>query len=47
MRALTTIADSVRQIERCRYPTDLFSAVPADSGVILDVYRSVWIRDTV
>jgi len=38
---------SVRQIERCRYPSGLYSAVPPDSGVIVPIYRSVWIRDTI
>ncbi len=38
---------SLRQIERCRYPSGLYSAVPPDSAVIIPVYRSVWIRDTI
>jgi GH15 family glucan-1,4-alpha-glucosidase len=38
---------SLRQIERCRCPSGLYRAVPADSGVIVPVYRDVWIRDTV
>jgi GH15 family glucan-1,4-alpha-glucosidase len=42
-----SVAGSLAQIERCRYPTGLYSAVPADSQVIVDVYRSIWIRDTV
>jgi len=41
------VEDSLRQIERCRCPSGLYRAVPADSGVIVPVYRSVWIRDTV
>jgi GH15 family glucan-1,4-alpha-glucosidase len=41
------VARSLEQIERCRYPTGLYSAVPADSDVLLDLYRSVWIRDTI
>jgi GH15 family glucan-1,4-alpha-glucosidase len=39
--------ESLRQIERCRCPSGLYCAVPADSGVIVPVYRDVWIRDTV
>jgi GH15 family glucan-1,4-alpha-glucosidase len=42
-----SVAGSLAQIERGRYPTGLYSAVPADSQVIIDVYRSVWIRDTI
>ena len=38
---------SLRQIERCRYPTGLYSAVPPDSEVIVPIYRSMWIRDTI
>ena len=38
------IAQSLSQIERCRYPSGLYSAVPADSPVKVDIYRSVWIR---
>jgi GH15 family glucan-1,4-alpha-glucosidase len=41
------IEESLRQIERCRCPSGLYRAVPADSGVIVPVYRDVWIRDTV
>src|SRR5690349_13284503 len=37
---------SLEQIERCRYASGLYSAVPPDSSVLLDLYRSVWIRDT-
>jgi phosphorylase kinase alpha/beta subunit len=39
--------DSLSHIERCRYDTGLYSAVPADSEVALPIYRNVWIRDTV
>ena len=39
--------DSLRQIERCRYPSGLYSAVPADSPLRLDIYSAVWIRDTI
>src|SRR5215207_7831422 len=38
---------SIEQIERSRYLTGLYSAVPPDSDVIVDVYRSVWIRDSI
>jgi isomaltose glucohydrolase len=41
------VEDSVRQIARCRYPSGLYSAVPADSAVRLDIYSAVWIRDTI
>jgi GH15 family glucan-1,4-alpha-glucosidase len=41
------IARSLGQIERCRYPSGLYSAVPADSPVKIDLYRSVWIRDSI
>ncbi len=41
------VEESLRQIERCRCPSGLYRAVPADSGVIVPVYRNVWIRDTV
>jgi GH15 family glucan-1,4-alpha-glucosidase len=41
------IQDSLRQIERCRYPSGLYSAVPADSPSRLDIYSAVWIRDTI
>jgi GH15 family glucan-1,4-alpha-glucosidase len=41
------VARSLEQIERCRYPTGLYSAVPTDSEVLVDLYRSVWIRDTI
>ena len=41
------IEESLRQIERCRCPSGLYRAVPADSGVIVPVYRDVWIRGTV
>lgn len=41
------IEANLAQIERCRYPTGLFSAVPPDSRVMLDLYRNVWLRDTV
>lgn len=41
------IEDSLRQIERCRYPNGLYSAVPADSPLRLDIYSAVWIRDTI
>jgi GH15 family glucan-1,4-alpha-glucosidase len=42
-----SIDESLRQIERCRYRSGLYAAVPPDSSVILPVYRNVWIRDTV
>jgi GH15 family glucan-1,4-alpha-glucosidase len=38
---------SLAQIERCCYPSGLYSAVPPDSEVMLPLYRNVWIRDTV
>lgn len=41
------IEESLRQIERCRYPSGLYSAVPAESAVKVPVYESVWLRDTV
>jgi GH15 family glucan-1,4-alpha-glucosidase len=41
------VEESLTQIGRCRYPSGLFSAVPADSRVKLDLYRNVWIRDTI
>jgi len=41
------IEESLRQIERCRYPSGLYSAVPPDSTVIVPLYRNVWIRDTI
>ena len=41
------IAANLAQIERCRYPSGLYSAVPADSPVKVDLYRNVWIRDTI
>jgi GH15 family glucan-1,4-alpha-glucosidase len=41
------VASSLEQIQRCRYPTGLYSAVPPDSDVLVDLYRSVWIRDTI
>lgn len=41
------IDDSLRQIERCRYPSGLYSAVPPDSDVMLALYANVWIRDSV
>jgi GH15 family glucan-1,4-alpha-glucosidase len=41
------IAANMAQIERCRYPSGLFSAVPPDSPVKVDLYRNVWIRDTI
>jgi GH15 family glucan-1,4-alpha-glucosidase len=41
------IAANMAQIERCRYPSGLFSAVPPDSPVKVDLYRNVWIRDSV
>jgi GH15 family glucan-1,4-alpha-glucosidase len=41
------VEESFRQIERCRYPSGLYSAVPAESGVKVPVYASVWLRDTV
>ena len=41
------VDESLRQIERCRYPTGLYSAVPQDSLVRLPLYSSVWIRDTI
>lgn len=43
----TSIDASLWQIERCRYPTGLFSAVPPDSTVKVDLYRNVWIRDSI
>ena len=41
------IEDSLRQIERCRYRSGLYSAVPAESDAKVPVYASVWLRDTV
>jgi len=41
------IEESLRQINRCRCQSGLYSAVPADSQVIVPLYRNVWIRDTV
>lgn len=41
------IEDSLRQIERCRYASGLYSAVPAESEVKVPLYANVWIRDTV
>jgi GH15 family glucan-1,4-alpha-glucosidase len=41
------IEASLCQIERCRYPSGLYSAVAPDSSVIIPLYRSVWLRDTV
>lgn len=41
------IAANLAQIERCRYPSGLYSAVPPESSVKVDVYRNVWIRDTI
>lgn len=41
------IEDSLTQIERCRYQSGLYSAVPSDSTVRLDIYSAVWIRDTI
>jgi GH15 family glucan-1,4-alpha-glucosidase len=41
------IEESLRQIERCRCLSGLYRAVPADSRVIVPLYRNVWIRDTV
>ncbi len=41
------VEQSLTQIERCRYPSGLYSAVPADSTVMVPIYRSVWIRDTI
>jgi GH15 family glucan-1,4-alpha-glucosidase len=38
---------SLAEIERCRYPSGLYSAVPSDSEVMLPLYRNVWIRDTI
>ena len=38
---------SIAQIERCRYPSGLYSAVPVDSSVKVPIYTSVWIRDTI
>jgi len=43
----TRIAANLAQIDRCRYASGLYSAVPADSAVKVDVYRNVWIRDTI
>jgi GH15 family glucan-1,4-alpha-glucosidase len=40
------IEHSLAQIERCRLPNGLYSAVPADSDERLDIYSAVWIRDT-
>jgi GH15 family glucan-1,4-alpha-glucosidase len=44
---LMEIEESLRQIERCRYPSGLYSAVPAESDVKVPVYASVWLRDSV
>jgi GH15 family glucan-1,4-alpha-glucosidase len=41
------IAVNLAQIERCRYPSGLYSAVPPESSVKVDLYRNVWIRDTI
>jgi GH15 family glucan-1,4-alpha-glucosidase len=41
------IEDSLGQIERCRYPSGLYGAVPADSPQRLPIYSAVWIRDTI
>jgi GH15 family glucan-1,4-alpha-glucosidase len=38
---------SLAQIERCRYPSGLYSAVAPDSEVMVPLYRNVWIRDTI
>jgi phosphorylase kinase alpha/beta subunit len=43
----TRLAVNLAQIERCRYPTGLYSAVPAESMVKVELYRNVWIRDTI
>jgi GH15 family glucan-1,4-alpha-glucosidase len=42
----TAVAASLKQIQRCRYPSGLYAAVPPDSSVIIDIYRAVWIRDS-
>jgi GH15 family glucan-1,4-alpha-glucosidase len=41
------IEASLRQLRRCRYPSGLYAAVPADSHVRVRVYKNVWIRDTI
>jgi GH15 family glucan-1,4-alpha-glucosidase len=41
------IDHSIAQVERCRYPSGLYSAVPADSTTMVPLYASVWIRDTI
>ncbi len=41
------IERSLAQIDRCRYPSGLYSAVPADSTTMVPIYSSVWIRDTI
>ena len=41
------IAQSLRQIERCRYPSGLYAAVPADSQARLEIYANMWLRDTI
>src|SRR2546430_15966599 len=41
------IESSLQAIERSRYPSGVYSAVPPDSGVIVPIYRSMWIRDTI
>jgi GH15 family glucan-1,4-alpha-glucosidase len=41
------VETSLAQIGRCRYPSGLYSAVAPDSDVMLDLYRNVWIRDTI
>src|SRR3954453_541721 len=43
----TRVAANLAQIDRCRYASGLYSAVPADSAVKVDLYRNVWIRDTI
>ena len=44
---MTGIRASLKQIDRCRYRNGLYSAVPPDSEVMIDLYRNVWIRDTI
>src|SRR5262249_60860436 len=46
-RGAVEIEESLRQIDRCRCQSGLYTAVPADSQVIVPLYRNVWIRDTV
>lgn len=41
------IEHSIAQIQRCRYPSGLYSAVPPGSAGMVPLYSSVWIRDTV